>query len=347
MLRFGGVYPGKFTFVHNSHFGIGFFDCPFAVQEFYEVETLLAGISVEDMIEHINNVFNFLTPSEWIQYNQQDYISFYDDIDGRKSFVKALWENNVMSVLRIPYFIKDDAVMRKWLYAYEGLVYMLEKPELEKEAGKAVTDSMAEARAQEALNNPRWKHTDTDKDKNSPDTAATGDVVMLIASAPGFNDGLPVTFDIYDSSGGNPVKIDSVKGKVDGGRAEAKWTIKDPNNAGGKLDLQFEALAKDKNSGKKEIKIAGSSFTVRLNIDPDKPESQDDTFTLYSTDDAKTYKQKLTVKDDKVPGDNCLDLEFTGIDRNLSYSLEINSGKEGGEYLLFEDTSYEELHGKL
>jgi hypothetical protein len=136
MLRFGGVYPGKFTFVHNSHFGIGFFDCPFAVQEFHEVKTLLAGISVEDMIEHINNVFNFLTPSEWIQYNQQDYISFYDDIDGRKDFVKTLWDNNVMSVLRIPFFIKDDAVMRKWLYAYEGLVYMLKKPEFEKEAGR-------------------------------------------------------------------------------------------------------------------------------------------------------------------------------------------------------------------
>jgi len=31
-LRYGGVIAGKFLFVHNSHLGLGFFDCPFTVQ---------------------------------------------------------------------------------------------------------------------------------------------------------------------------------------------------------------------------------------------------------------------------------------------------------------------------
>jgi hypothetical protein len=295
MLRFGGVYPGKFTFVHNSHFGIGFFDCPFAVQEFHEVKTLLAGISVEDMIEHINNVFNFFTPSEWIQYAQQNYVSFYDDIDGRKDFVKTLWDNNVMSVLRIPFFIKDDAVMRKWLYAYEGLVYMLKKPELEKKKDKkAVTDAMAEeVQVQKNLNNPRWKHVDADKDKNTPDTAAVGDTVMLMASASGFDNGTSVTFDIFDSSGGSPVKIDSVNGKIDGGRAETKWTIKDYKN-GEKIKLEFEASAKSLKSGKYLIQLTKSTIQIKFPLED--PHKQFVNLSLNGSDQGSELKVKVAIK---------------------------------------------------
>jgi hypothetical protein len=85
------------------------------------------------------------------------------------------------------------------------------------------------------------------------------------------------------------------------------------------------------------------SIVVRLNIKPEAPESQDDTFRLFSDDAEMTYDKTLTVKDDKKPGDNYLDLEFEGIDETLSYSLEINLGAQGSVYHLFQNKSFQNL----
>ena len=82
-----------------------------------------------------------------------------------------------------------------------------------------------------------------------------------------------------------------------------------------------------------------------MNIDPNDPDSQDDTYTLFSTDDAKTYSKDQTVKDDQVPGDSYTDLTFTDMDTSLSYSLKIDRGKDGEAYFLFENKPFEELHG--
>jgi hypothetical protein len=108
---------------------------------------------------------------------------------------------------------------------------------------------------------------------------------------------------------------------------------------------------KDDKSGDEEIpekkseQKKQSSFYIRLNIDPNDENSQDDTFTLFSTDAAKSYKQVLTVKDDNVPGDSYTDLHFTGLDESLSYSLKIDFGKDGESTVFFENTPYGEMHG--
>jgi hypothetical protein len=96
---------------------------------------------------------------------------------------------------------------------------------------------------------------------------------------------------------------------------------------------------------KQEKKKEKGSFHIRLNIDPNDKDSADDTYTLFSTDEAKTYNKALTVKDDQVPGDSYTDLKFTDLDKALSYSMEIDLGADGHSYLTFENTPYGELHG--
>jgi F0F1-type ATP synthase membrane subunit b/b' len=59
-------------------------------------------------------------------------------------------------------------------------------------------------------------------------------------------------------------------------------------------------------------------------IDPNDPERQNDTFTLFSTDNACTYEQIKTIRDDAVPNNNILELIFTDLDENLAYTLELN-----------------------
>lgn len=82
---------------------------------------------------------------------------------------------------------------------------------------------------------------------------------------------------------------------------------------------------------------------VRLDIDPADARSADDKFTLKSTDDA--WSQTKTVKDDVEAGDQAVDLHFTGLPKNLSYSLEVDLGQEGGPELVFENVPYTELAG--
>jgi hypothetical protein len=145
-LRFGGVRAGKFIIVHNSHLGTGFFDCPFVAQDFDEIRELLDEITFEDLVDRLDDVLFMFTPAESVQWRQEDFFSDFGDIAGRVEFLKALWDDGVISVVRIPRFFMTDAVMRKWLYAYEGLIYMLKKPELADDlTNAAVTDAMAGA----------------------------------------------------------------------------------------------------------------------------------------------------------------------------------------------------------
>lgn len=82
---------------------------------------------------------------------------------------------------------------------------------------------------------------------------------------------------------------------------------------------------------------------IRLNVDPNDEKSFDDIFTLFSTDGAKSYRRSLTIRNDKVAGDDMLDLDFIDCPDDLSYTLEVDLGKEGRIYYPFEDTPFKEL----
>ena len=86
-----------------------------------------------------------------------------------------------------------------------------------------------------------------------------------------------------------------------------------------------------------------STIRIRLNVDPEDESTQDDTFRLFSTDEPCSYDKTHTIKDDKIPGDDYLDLEYTDLKEGLSYTLEVNPGNEGKIYYCFEDKTYEEL----
>ena len=86
-----------------------------------------------------------------------------------------------------------------------------------------------------------------------------------------------------------------------------------------------------------------SIVRFRIELDPENETLEDDVFTLLSTDPEQRYRLELTVKDDKIPGDKYLDLEFVDLIPDLDYSLLVNPGAQGNEYFILENASYEEL----
>ncbi len=80
---------------------------------------------------------------------------------------------------------------------------------------------------------------------------------------------------------------------------------------------------------------------LRLPIDPSDAASKDDKFKLTSTDGK--YEKTLTVKDDQVPGDKYLDLVFRNLKMSQNYTLEIDPGKEGKPYKIFENVPFKDL----
>src|SRR5205823_14408145 len=80
-----------------------------------------------------------------------------------------------------------------------------------------------------------------------------------------------------------------------------------------------------KDPGKGELRI-------RLEIDP--AESPDEVFVLKGDGG---YEQKKTVKDDQVAGDKFVDLLFTDLPRDQSFTL------RAGGTPLFDDVPYGEL----
>ncbi|NLD95339.1 MAG: hypothetical protein GX639_22035 [Fibrobacter sp.] len=67
-------------------------------------------------------------------------------------------------------------------------------------------------------------------------------------------------------------------------------------------------------------------LSIKLKINPDGPDSKNFKFTLYSTDDARSFEQVKTVSDDAVQNNDTTELLFTDLDENLSYTLEQDPG---------------------
>lgn len=87
------------------------------------------------------------------------------------------------------------------------------------------------------------------------------------------------------------------------------------------------------------VRLPGT-FEVTFAIDPNSAEAQDDKFILYSTDDDNTYYQEKTPKDNISKDKSDTVIRFTGLKKDLNYSLGVDPGKEGDPYLVFEDLPY-------
>ena len=158
-----------------------------------------------------------------------------------------------------------------------------------------------------------------------------------------------VMFDLYSEYKGKKELVESgLEGFEKDGVAEAEATLYSPQGyeVGDQAEFFFEA---SHSKGEKKVESPKvsvpdqNSVIFRLEIDPESEEAQDDKFTLFSTDEGKTYSKTLTVKDDKVPNNEVTDLEFTGLNPSLNYSLEIDPGDEGDPYLLIDNVPFKEL----
>jgi hypothetical protein len=89
------------------------------------------------------------------------------------------------------------------------------------------------------------------------------------------------------------------------------------------------------------VEHAVPKLHLRLGIDPALPDSQDDKFTLKSSDGK--YNKTLTVKDDLVEGDEFVDLVFDNLKVSQKYTLEVDPGAEGSPYKLLEDLPFQEI----
>ncbi len=86
-----------------------------------------------------------------------------------------------------------------------------------------------------------------------------------------------------------------------------------------------------------------NEFRAQFKIDPNEASSSDDKFILFSVDDNQTYKQQKTVKDDLTSDDDTVEIVFDDLDRELSYSLQVDPGKEGEPYFVFENRPFNDL----
>lgn len=86
-----------------------------------------------------------------------------------------------------------------------------------------------------------------------------------------------------------------------------------------------------------------TTIQIELEIDPNDASFFDDRYVLFSTDEAQTYCETLTIKDDKINGDNKITLEYDGVKKDLNYSLKIDLGAGYEPYFLFENMPYKDL----
>lgn len=93
----------------------------------------------------------------------------------------------------------------------------------------------------------------------------------------------------------------------------------------------------------KKYKLVLPALRIHLEIDPNDTANENDKYTLYSTDAGKYYKKTMSVKDDKVPGDDTIDLDFPGVRSDLKYTLEVDPGSGGEKYKFFENVPYSVL----
>ena len=109
------------------------------------------------------------------------------------------------------------------------------------------------------------------------------------------------------------------------------------------FDLKNGISLKSNRSYTIKVHTIRPSLRIDLEIDPNDSATHDDKYTLFSTDENCSYYKELTVKDDKVDGDNKITLEYDDIIENLNYSLEIDTGAQGLKYFIFEDIPYSDL----
>ena len=306
---------------------------------------LLENLSHFALIRLTEKVMDLLTPADNMNYPIENYANGYEDHNGRVMYVLALLRDRRFDRSRIPLL---DPVYKKPEFSRNiDFSYLLPKKK-EQPVEQYYEPVQAPTSKIVYVTNPRWEHkkkeegevevenNGNDEKEKKEGIASIGDTVVLMVDIKNCPEGAEVVFDIYDMSIDPPKKIDKTKGKHNKGLGKGEWVVTCKSEAGEVPQLAFEATARSRTSDKKSIDLKkADQFTVRLHIDPTTKEAQDDRYILISDDES--FQMIKTVKDDQIPGDDCLDLMFSGIEDERLYTLIVDPGKEGDPYLIFKD----------
>jgi hypothetical protein len=191
-------------------------------------------------------------------------------------FCTATWGVSAYDTL-FSFFQKGKITFEDLLAAYNRVTYSSINPKFQsyyvptgtviEDDAPARTDDMEETPKEITLNNPRWEHKDAKKLENSPKKATFDDTVILMADVTGIPENGPVTFDIFDTSGKAPKKIDSAKGKNVGGVAKGEWVVTDKSGKGADAKFEFQAAAQGKTSSRCEIPLQQNSWGICVGPD--------------------------------------------------------------------------------
>ena len=118
-LRFGGVFPGKFLFVHRRRLSAAPQECPFLPASFDEVRRLLDDTSRQDLAALVEDMVSQLSPEEYLSVRQEHYVTDCSDREGRIRFLEALWEADALSAVRVPGNFRTDGTLGAWLVENE------------------------------------------------------------------------------------------------------------------------------------------------------------------------------------------------------------------------------------
>ena len=229
--------------------------CPVCTTDFENIRRYLEELPLDELIFLTEEIYGTLGSGEKISYDINRYCSGYTDIQGRINFIRSLLENAVIASIHIPYSYRRDPRLIELIRpsVYE---YFIPVAKEMREDGAALTDELEQSTAESiTVSNPRWEHADETRKEESPTVARVGDKVTLFVDVSGYPDGASVTFDIFDSSGDPAMRIETERGKNEGGTAKIEWVVCDPNGQGEALKLEFEGSARSKSSGKAPIDI--------------------------------------------------------------------------------------------
>ena len=256
-LRYGGVHPGKFIFVHSRDYaGSG---CVFLAESFDEIQDLLSSLPLQDLDLLVRDIIFDLSPGEQLHYDQRHFVWDFCDRAGRIAYLRRLWEDWAIVCLRVPFGYRSDPRLRSWLHATSGAYgFQLKGFEQEEDEGPALTDALADelTRAHPSLRNPAWSHTDETRREQSPKEAAYGDTVLLTADVRNIVDGARVTIEVFDTAVKPPRSVAQVRGTVQEQQARAEWTVERPKNAEEDEEgprYEFEARYEGAKTGRCEI----------------------------------------------------------------------------------------------
>jgi len=329
-LRYGGVHPGKFIFVHSRDYaGSG---CVFLAESFDEIQDLLSSLPLQDLDLLVRDIIFDLSPGEQLHYDQRHFVWDFCDRAGRIAYLRRLWEDWVIVCLRVPFGYRSDPRLRSWLHATSGAYgFQFKGFEQEEDEGPALTDALADelTRAHPSLRNPAWSHTDETRREQSPKEAAYGDTVLLTADVRNIVDGARVTIEVFDTAVKPPRSVAQVRGTVQEQQARAEWTVERPKNAEEDEEgprYEFEARYEGAKTGRCEIPLQAEQG-MWFHIDLDDPLTDDDRVIVRTTDGAEEYV--INMKDMVETREDFVLLPMPFLEDGKRYDLIYDPGEEG------------------